>query len=91
MSIPKFGVGSSRCAGNENLIDARSETPINLLKSRSLARSNYGLPDAVNDIANLLNIPRNVFNLDELSGSGSPRGIESGMTASSIFVTASDV
>lgn len=32
-SIPRLGMGSSSCAGNENLTFAMSETPMNLQKT----------------------------------------------------------
>jgi hypothetical protein len=33
--VPKFGVGSSSCAGNENRTAAISATPINLVVSEA--------------------------------------------------------
>ena len=38
LSLPKFGMGSSNCAGSENLTFAMSVTPINLLRDSGQPR-----------------------------------------------------
>lgn len=43
-SIPKFGIGSINCEGNENRTFAISDTPINLNQSPELARSSSVRP-----------------------------------------------